>query len=144
MVELREGYVQTYKNLFLTQSKSEEFSQKYMGGYKYTISNSYGQGVTAFRTDKGLQRYLKRTGLKKQLRVGQEDEDAIRYRLIGTYQQIFMRGDAKALDEFGKKKGMKWTKILSNGRYTKAYYKDGKIYLLNPNDSRKEFEYFWE
>lgn len=140
--QLKEGYKQRYSNLTLTEAKNDEFQERYNGGYKYTVQDQYGRGVTAFRTDGGLQKYLQRTDMKQKLSDSGKDRN--NYNLEGGYEKISMRGNAKQLNEFGEEHNMTKTQILSNGEYTTAYYKNGKIYYLNPNDPREVHEYRYE
>jgi len=109
--------------------------------YKYLVTTG-ALSNEAFYTENGLKRYLKRTGLKKQF-VSSNDNGRF-YRLIGSYEEISMAGNYKLLNEFGKKKGLTRTKVMSNGDYTTGYYGGGKIYYLNSNYPRTIYNYFWE
>ncbi len=111
------------------------------GGYKYLITTG-ATSYTAFHTENGLKRYLKRTGLRKELIS--ENSNSKYFRLIGSYKRISMSGNYKLLNEFGRRKGLTRTKILSNGDYTTAWYGNGKIYYLNPNYPRTIYNYFRE
>lgn len=130
---------ETYSSLHLIKLKTKEAIEKYGGGYKYLVQDSYARGVIAFHTEKGLLRYLRITGLKMKLTTRGEDTDT--YNLVGSYEKISMAGTAKELNDFGRKKKLRGTKILSKGEYTKAWYRNGKIYYLNPNYPREIFPY---
>ena len=136
--ELKVLMVEEYSDLDLYVH--DEPSEK-TGGYKYLVRNTFNSH-TAFRTENGLNRFLKRTGLKKELTDTRPGVKS--YKLIGKYQRITMAGDYKLLNEFGRQKNLTRTKILDNGEYTTAYYGNGKIYLLNPNYPRTIYNYFWE
>lgn len=127
-----------YSDLHMVELHDPKDREKH-GGYKYLITHR-AISHHAFRRDDGLNRFLRRTGLKKVLR--EKGEKINTYRLEGTYEEISMAGTAKQLDSFGRKRKMTPTKILSNAQYTRAYYKNGKIYYLNVNYPRREFDYF--
>lgn len=113
------------------------------GEYKYLVSNNYGQGTDAFYTEQGLNRFLKRTGLKK---VFQEEmSHGFSYLLSGSFERIYMSGNYKLFNRFGQKNNLTRTKIMDNGDYTTGYYDgNGKIFLLNPNYPRTIYNHFWE
>lgn len=111
------------------------------GGYHYLITSG-ATAHTAFRTQEGLERFLKITGLRKKfVRKGERIDS---YVLEGCYKKISLAGTAEKLDKLGKRKGLKETMILDNGRYTKAFHGKGQIYYLNVNYPRKEYPYFYE
>lgn len=129
-----------YCDLGLVRLWDKEDIKKH-GGYIYLITAG-ATAHTAFRTEGGLERFLKITGLRKKFVRKGERIDI--YVLEGCYERISLAGTAKELDEFGKREGLKETKILSNAEYTKAFYGGGKIYYLNPNYPRKIYPYFYE
>lgn len=129
---------QKYSDLHMVELHDPKDREKH-GGYKYLITHR-AISHTAYNTDSGLKKFLGRTGLKKVLR--EKSEKINTYRLEGTYEKISMAGTAKQLDDFGRKRKMTPTKIMDNAQYTRAYYKNGKIYYLNVNYPRREFDYF--
>ncbi len=115
-------------------------------GYHHLITDG-ASAHTAFRTDQGLERFLERTGLRKKFLEKLEKVDS--YVLEGCYERISLAGAADDLDELGRLLDLKETKIIDNGRITKAFYGRGsidnsgnKIFYLNPNYPRKEYP--WE
>jgi len=137
--KLKVLHVEELSNLYLFVLKDPS-NEKHQG-YKYLISTG-ATSYTAFYTENGFKRYLKRTGLKKQLVEKRENGNS--YKLIGSYQRITMSGNWKLLNEFGRKKGLTRTKVLDNGDYTTGYYGNGKIYLINPNYPRTIYNHFRE
>jgi len=138
--KLKVIHIEENKNLSV--SILNEPSQQF-GGYKYLITSYGATAHTAFHTENGFKRYLKRTGLKKEFIS--ENSNGKFYKLIGSYKRIYMSGNYKLLNKFGKDKGLKRTKLLCNGDYTTGYYDgEGKIYLLNPNYPRTIYNYFRE
>lgn len=133
-------HVEKYTNLYLyviTNPNEREHE-----GYKYLVTSGPFSN-RAFRTENGLKRFLKRTGLKKSLI--ERSSNGVFYRLLGSYERIYMSGNWRLLNEFGKKKGLSRTKVLDNGSYTTGYYDGkGKIYLLNTNYPRTIYNYFYE
>lgn len=132
--------IENVTNLYLSVINNPEPNKH--GGYKYLITSG-ATSHTAFYTENGLKRYLKRTGLKR--KFVSKNSYGKYYKLIGSYQRISMSGNWKLLNEFGRKKGYTRTKILSNGDYTTAWYDgEGKIYYLNPNYPRTIYNHFRE
>ncbi|MCK4648053.1 hypothetical protein KAT51_00875 [bacterium] len=128
-----------YRNLSLIVRKNP------MGGeYKYLIQGYAMQGHSAFHTRKGLNRFLKITGLKVGKTKTFNNPKAMGYKLIGSYERISVAGHQKLLDEFGKKNGLRPEKILDNGTYTKGWYGKGKVYVMNPNYTRTRYAHFSE
>lgn len=112
-------------------------------GYHYLIRDG-AFAHTAFRTEQGLERFLERTGLGKKFVKKLEKLDS--YVLEGCYEIISLAGTADDLDEVGRLLGLNETKIVDNGRLTKAFYGRGsidnsgnKIFHLNPNYPREEY-----
>lgn len=130
----------TYSNPHMVKLKTKEAIERYGGiGYRYLIKTSNYTPLSAFKTKSGMKRYLNITGLKLKLVERKKEVDS--YDLEGSYTEISMAGTAAELDRFGRKRNLKRGMILSNGDYTTAWYKSGKIYYLNPNYPRRILPY---
>jgi hypothetical protein len=141
--EVGEGFrmlnKETYSNLDVTKYTKKYEIETYGHGYKYLITN-HSTAHTAFRTDAGFRNFLKTTGV----RLGKALGWPHLRRLNGTYHRITFAGNAYQLDKYAALKHYKPTKVLDNGRYTRGYYGNGNIILLNPNYQRVEYPYFYE
>jgi len=131
-----------YKDLMVYEEKDPEKLKQ--GDYKFGITSG-AFNVTAFRTKQGLDRWLNDTGV----RVGKQVSHLHNAkRLKGSYERISLAGDKKQLDKFCRDKKLHSSKILSNAEYTKSCVKvdkkGNKIFYLNPNYDREEFEYIHE
>ncbi len=139
LTKLKVLHIDEYKDLSMFVYNNVNESES---GYKYLITN-HSTSLTAYRTDNGFKRYLKRTGLK--VKFMSEQTRGKTYKLIGSYREIAMSGSWKLLNEFGRAKGLTRTKVLDNGDYTTGYYdKKGNIYHLNPNYPRTIYNHFHE
>ncbi len=131
---LRPMLEEKYENLFLVVLKNPDLQEDRFG-YKYLISNSFGQSITAFLTEVGMIKYARETGLMMVLRW--EDADRSVWNLLGSYRKISYAGNQAMLDQFAEENWLTVTSVLSNGKYTKGYYKPGEIHYLNPNYDRE-------
>lgn len=108
----------------------------------YTILVHEGTGShTAFDNEGQYQKWLNTLGLKET-----KVKDGFNFNKIeGEYEVTNLQGNAEELVRFGRKKGFKPVRVLSNGEVTEGYLEKGKqgtkIHVLNPNYPRKVFPY---
>lgn len=112
------------------------------GQYKYFIT-SMGTSHTAFHTEKGLNRYLKDTGIKRGEKLNHLSNTE---KLIGTEKEYSVAASREEFNKFGRKKRLIATSVLSNGDYTRGFIEKKKkggniIYLMNPNYDRVKLKY---
>ena len=122
------------------------------GGYKYLISDEHYTPETAFRTRAGLDKWLKKTGLKltgnSNYTVNGMITKGKPYELHGAFKVISFAGSGKMLEEFAKKHHMIAVDQMSNGDMTRAFVKHTKhgnvILEMNPNYPREVLPYYHE
>jgi hypothetical protein len=118
--------------------------------YEYMVRDQNGYGVFACNALDDLIEYLGWTGLSLppvfagatlRSRIERAAQDAPRkvIRLGGKYTRHSMGGNVAGLRAFAKEKGLRFTRLLDNGRYTSAYHELGHVYYLNTNYGREEW-----
>jgi hypothetical protein len=109
------------------------------GEYRFLITNGSMSHI-AFRTQAGLDKWLRDTGVK----IGAKGWGS-NYPIKGSYTIISMSGNKEKLDAFGREHHLLPSSILDNGEYTRAYIQEGKhgntIYHLNCNYPREVLPY---
>lgn len=131
--------VQSYTDLLLyTERDPEKLAE---GCYKYIITCG-AMSHTAFHTEAGLNRWLRKTGI----RMGEIIEHLHNtIKLIGRYTEVSMSGASEKLNAFALKSRLEAAEVLSNGEFTRGFVKRGKrgntIYYLNPNYPREKLPY---
>ena len=144
--------IQTHDKLTLTILQTQEDKEKH-GGYTYLIQESFSSHV-AFRTEDGLNYWLKITGLK----IGDQlDHLYHTFKIQGQYTTncilgTDINGEELIMDE--KLKNIRLSLLdatncdliyncawMSNANYTKGFIEnttDGNIvYFLNPNEKQR-------
>jgi hypothetical protein len=135
-------HINKYGNMELVVLKRKEDQEKRGGGYKFLVTHG-ATNHSAFYTEQGLDRWLKATNYRKEL--VEERENIIIYQLIGSFQDISVATSSEQeFNRWGESRRLQWTKWLSNGDYTRAYYGGGKVYHVNPNYPRVVYKYFHE
>lgn len=132
----------TEEKIFDDLNFCEQVNPDAHSGYRYIVHRG-GSSFTAFRTAEGFNRFLQDTGLS----IGADGAGGFKW-LNGGYRLVSLAGTKEALDDFARRRGLRASKILSNGRYTRAYIEQGQtgntIYYLNPNYPREELPYIHE
>lgn len=142
-------YIQVKVNLFklVLDRKFINYvvSRIYNSDYKYEvklwdkIGVCYRSGSECFRTRQGLKNFLKNRNLK----IGKKLEcNSFYHEIIGDFDYEQHMDKKSYIEEKGN---LKEFPLLSNGEYTTAFYKNGKVHFCNPNvQNRTKLEYRYE
>ena len=142
-------YIQVKVNLFklVLDRKFINYvvSRIYNSDYKYEVKTwnkigaCYRSGSECFRTKQGLKNFLKNRNLK----IGKKLEcNNFYHEIIGDFDYEQHMDKKSYIEEKGN---LKEFPLLSNGEYTTAFYKNGKVHYCNPNvQNRTKLEYRYE
>ncbi len=117
----------------------------------YIVKDQYFNSVFECYTTDEIVEYLTWTGLdfshvyagatmKARILKAERDEPGKSIELYGHYTKHYMAGNIAGLKAFAKEKGLKFMRLMDNGRYTSVYYTPGDVWLLNTNYAREEWE----